>query len=617
MSLALQTVHKLRVIRPFLEAARRRRVDIAIVGDSNTYSAGTSGNAVGYQYAWGKRFGQYATGVHQMATGGGEGLDYQVSFGGLNGNPFNATVPDAYLPFALPVNCGVGTGVYLSGTLAYMDEDAASMLSVTGVTTEPRRFHFGYGTFASGPSKFWPCVYVSGTGYFPVVGTTKSAVTGSVGHAYGYIDVPIDTTRAQVTLLRYGPYSYYSVGSQEVPVGPLYFSTSRMEWTDVTRGTSVSALCYHGGQPTRAAAGALQACTLAQLGSWLTAMVRIQNGRPTAMLNILQGQNDTADHVLSVGPHPAYGDTPSGVVDNTEAVIIRVRAAWAALGYDLADLFILLGPYHPQNYSRDQWGQDLDAAYEAYADREDNVAVATRSRLSTSAYFTAKNRYAGSYPDDAHLNAQGYLDWAGEVISAIAPEPNVLVSYASGNYLDGKIFDASGQVFDAVTGAFGQWVDERIISYAVRCSELGNSGLYRFVLPPFLRKAGQLRIVITQRLDGDADPALEDPYVETKTLDFDGLGVSTVTEIGASAGVVDSIDGGTITPKAFATPTLTAGPATDVVGMVAQLHHKAYGKLVFDEAAHTVKSYAADGTTVLTTQSLAKSGSVQVQGAAT
>lgn len=101
--------------------------------------------------------------------------------------------------------------------------------------------------------------------------------------------------------------------------------------------------------------------------------------------------------------------------------------------------------------------------------------------------------------------------------------------------------------------------------------------------------------------------------VETDTQDIQGrLPAALVSgRMDASAGALAA---GVITDAAFTVPSLT-GPASGVVGYIAMLHRRFFGKSTRD--ATTIKTYADNGSTVLTTQSYTASGADEAVQAAT
>jgi hypothetical protein len=83
------------------------------------------------------------------------------------------------------------------------------------------------------------------------------------------------------------------------------------------------------------------------------------------------------------------------------------------------------------------------------------------------------------------------------------------------------------------------------------------------------------------------------------------LGVAVITTV--------SIADGAITDAKFTVPTIT-GPATGVLGMVVQLWRWFFKRATM--TSNQIKTYADDGTTVLTTQSVSDDNITQDKGAA-
>ena len=75
-----------------------------------------------------------------------------------------------------------------------------------------------------------------------------------------------------------------------------------------------------------------------------------------------------------------------------------------------------------------------------------------------------------------------------------------------------------------------------------------------------------------------------------------------------------SIQDGAITDAKFTVPTLSTGPATGMLGKMLQLWNYFFLKRTYDGT--NLKTYAADNTTVNTTQAVGESGGVQTQGKA-
>lgn len=76
-----------------------------------------------------------------------------------------------------------------------------------------------------------------------------------------------------------------------------------------------------------------------------------------------------------------------------------------------------------------------------------------------------------------------------------------------------------------------------------------------------------------------------------------------------------AVTNGAISSASF-TIAAIAGVATGILEMIVQLFRGEFKKKVYDRNAQTIKTYADDGTTVLTTQSATSSGGVDTQGPA-
>jgi hypothetical protein len=529
--MSLAPVHRFAQVRRFFEACRTRRADVAIVGDSNVYNAGTSGLAVGFAAAWGRRFGQYATGVHPPAVTGSFGLEFGAtnnSYGSPDGLP-----PAPYAQYNPPVAVGTDPLYLPAGATDYafkMGWDFATILPAHPNGIAGRlRWHFDYAAWAGGTHTINPVIRNVGGLSYAATAAAIDAATGTAGVARSYVEAA-PGTRAGGGLI--GQLQVHAGTGSPFNAGDLASWWHRWEWADIPVGVSVSCLCYQGGLGTRDHALMLQGMGQAAFTNWARMLVVAQAGTPTLCVNVISGQNDGdgsggGSAALSVGPSPTASNTPAGVADNTAAVVDRLRALWTGAGYDVDDLYVLVGPYHPQEYSRRRWGRELDAALNAYADGESNVAVATRSRLSTSAFFSAKGWYAEAYPGDAHLTAGGYPAWAELAVNAIVPAPAVVLRHASGATLDLFVFDENGQVFDRVGGSFGPWADADLARYVIPGVEQGASGVYRFALPPNLPpRPAVLGGLVTER--AGADPDVSDASVAAVDAGaFDGLRVTS------------------------------------------------------------------------------------------
>ena len=62
--------------------------------------------------------------------------------------------------------------------------------------------------------------------------------------------------------------------------------------------------------------------------------------------------------------------------------------------------------------------------------------------------------------------------------------------------------------------------------------------------------------------------------------------------------------------------TAPTGVATTFPGMIVQLFRRFFGKAIKDTSTNTIKTYASNGTTVVTTQTIAETTTVETQGEA-
>jgi hypothetical protein len=113
-------VYKADQIRPFLQAAAARRVDIAGIGDSNQIFGGDYGHDHGFQLAWSNQYGMYASEVLPSNAQGGFGVmgtDYSsgATFASTEDDP---ALPAAYRNFSLAtggIGCPQGGGFIPAG----------------------------------------------------------------------------------------------------------------------------------------------------------------------------------------------------------------------------------------------------------------------------------------------------------------------------------------------------------------------------------------------------------------------------------------------------------------------------------------------------------------------
>jgi hypothetical protein len=399
---------------PFLQAMQTRRVDVAGIGDSNQILGGTYGHDHGQQKAWDDRVGLYGTGIIPVnAFGsyqGAMGFNYGGGLGGV-GRP-QSDAPAALQPYLLPANIGFpgpalvlsqGDAVSAGGSQVALEIGPGSPWGVTPAF----RWHVTYGTTAAGPAgSLSPTARISATANI-LATTTVSTVAAAAGFADAAIDVPADPTR--IGTLWFEPTKLF----ERDATGPLVVTGSRADLPSRTKGVAYSTLLYQGGQTTRDAAVSLQQASDAALGEWMreaTALQGVPKLQQRLMVQVVQGGNDRDRTELSAGPNPAATGTPAGYKDNLTAVHARLRAAWVAAGYDPANLNLVVGAYHPQDFDRARFAAFEQAAMQ-FADATPGVTVVRGTKMLTGSTLLANDWYrdaGGGATDLAHLSQAGY-----------------------------------------------------------------------------------------------------------------------------------------------------------------------------------------------------------------
>jgi hypothetical protein len=458
----------------FRRAAQRRRVDIAIIGDSNMKRNQVTGHAQGMTYAWSAALGCWGAAIMPFAgtTGGWGAVSGDVSAGGAVGLSVGgdfSSAPSAFQAALLPQSPAYFPcfGDYITNWSS--TENALSGYSIRSqhplnIARELRYSARVYIPASGAATALNPAAYTDlGGGIAGATVHPGSASTLALPGTEGFHTVsklfaamaPTDGTGLYFRLQR------YSGGNISGSVGILYQS---VEDSDAYRGCRVSTFAYAGEQSARTIADMLaNNCTDAALAEYFRFMASRQvkaNGdalAPVLLVQILMGGNDaqdTADAIL-YGRGDGFGNgnevgvpsnTEGGFVINTASIINRLRDIWVAVcGYAESDLYFLIGGYHPQAVSPQAGfvGSTMVAAMEslcADADYAANVAGVNGYALKTAEQFrdtfTVATRDAGSpfftetqeayynnpvAPDldEAHLSEAGYQAWGRVVVSAI------------------------------------------------------------------------------------------------------------------------------------------------------------------------------------------------------
>ena len=460
-------------VLPFLQAALTRRVDIALMSDSNTVKDTYGGHNSGMRNAFASRFGMYSTGMlPAIAITGSEG--YGSGSSGSYLWPAPATVQEATGITAIDAyqaNTGVSEAFFVGQCWQYLASGSTITgqqtniiqafglqgvqlpLSPTGnIDNQGKIIHANPMDLTQELSWEWTQgIFTSGGYWNPTVYQTAATNTqyatakvSSNGAAYGMQDgnliIPAGARNSNGTYgtLTGSPCNY--VGGNTVAAGvkgPVLISYQRVQAPGVLTGIAYHTNLYQGGQDARNAALSWQGTSSTAKTEFMRQLVRLQNGAtPMACFQIIHGGNDFNDNVNSVGPHPQPSNTPAGFADNLTAIIQAVQAAWTTAGYSLANLYFLIGPYHPAlsrlNDNLTWQGQSYQqlVAYELAAmslvSLFPNLTVIRGSQAAPGGFQASgmllQSRGFYDYQSDAHMIRQGYDYWGYRAIDALVAE---------------------------------------------------------------------------------------------------------------------------------------------------------------------------------------------------
>lgn len=162
--------------------------------------------------------------------------------------------------------------------------------------------------------------------------------------------------------------------------------------------------------------------------------------------------------------------------------------------------------------------------------------------------------------------------------------------------------------------AFETYATAHLSTYVIALSQVGSSGIYTANFPAGVA-AGEY--TVSFRIQAAGAAAESDAKGMPQTLSWNGAAIaqSVYDASGNLAATVAAVTPGAITSASF-TVAPVAGVATGILEMIAQLWRRFFRKAILDNSATTLKTYADDGTTVLTTQSVVVSGNTETQGPA-
>lgn len=410
-------------VRRVLSMARDRRIDFAFIGDSNTRQLGITGHEDMLARTWARYFGMYASRLDPGATyrnNWGSTSQSQVAGSSFPFGSSNVPREVQSIIFASDESFPVDVATLGPGqTAEFTFNNGFTLLPDHPMDlTQRLRFHmvdFTFGPAYSGyfaisarqpyPGSIWD----NFAGSAPI--STATAVRGVRTTA---IDVP-SGQRGPFGLL-FGPTNPSAIIGA---VGPVCLMYQRVEAADRTTGISFHTLWQHGGYSAWHAASSLASrqSPKAAVQFWFQQVTRLQNAAPAVVVNIMHGGNDPGYYFPSFGPGGFSSREPEGHEENLRFIIGTLRAWWVELGYDPANLFFQLGPYHPRPDERGlRFG--YEAAWKRIASADPQVFAVAGNQMSTPDEFTARGFYR-SDADRAHLSQPGYDAWARAAVRTL------------------------------------------------------------------------------------------------------------------------------------------------------------------------------------------------------
>jgi hypothetical protein len=408
------------VARRLFHLADTRRIDFAIIGDSNVRNSGISGHEDGMSRALSARFGSYATRVDPYigTNSWGAPVTGESAFGYL---PFQligtAGVPAEAMQYAFPTN-------WFPNSFGYLPAGAALPSSYNGgLGLQPdcildlngaMRYHlthYRWRTPTNGElvlSARWPSYNNFAEATFRTAAITPGLTDAS-------LDIP-PGDRATTGLIIAPSNLVLGRGTK----GPFFGLWQRVESPNRATGVAYSTLLYQGGKSARSACIELNNIgpNSPALREWMRQIVRLQNADPVLCVHIMHGGNDAGDTDPSVGPLGGLrSDSALGHADNLRGIMNNLRAAWAGLGYSPDNLFFILGPYHPRG-DRLPVEQSYEQQWVFLAQSNPNTIAMRGTMLSTEAEFVSMG-WVLSAIDYAHLSIAGYHAWGRTTVEAL------------------------------------------------------------------------------------------------------------------------------------------------------------------------------------------------------
>jgi hypothetical protein len=182
----------------------------------------------------------------------------------------------------------------------------------------------------------------------------------------------------------------------------------------------------------------------------------------------------------------------------------------------------------------------------------------------------------------------------------------------AGSTVYAQVFrDTDGYVWSVSGSAFEAYVTANIANYAILMTQLGSaSGVYSATFPAGITLSDSSYSMVA-RIKAGGSYAESDAVCgvgNTTLLTSDSLATGAITD----AKIAD----GAITSAKFTVAAIT-GVASGILEKQEQLWRRFFKSAYLDLTGNTLKTYADDGTTVLTTQVAVSTLTTQTQGPAT
>ncbi len=428
-------------VRPFFDLARRTRVDVVGIGDSNQLQRG-NGWDEGWHVALAQRLGEYATGMISLGElnggGAGEGYRYNALSSNTSTGYRYSGAPQFAADFLNNPEAAMGPQNYLyvpAGSLGSGGGSVGVAIDADCLigTSSRMRGHLSYGLFpGTGPGsiqpfarfEIWPFATIA-TG--PVL-TTRTGDLGLFRVAFASFDFPAGPKQST--------FSFRPIPATGNVVGPAILYYARVENLERTSGASFSSMYAVGSKSSWDMATSISTASDATLTHYFESLRRLQGSQKAVLVRINTGLNDRAESRPSLLSGITPGSSASAYRDNLQAMISRITAIWSLNQWPAEELYFLLTPSHPV-------AQPDEPILIAYRVAASSLALATPrtacvrlDTLTNSTEMLANGWYQGGGGDRNHLSQQAYQFLAQRELLALS-KPVCMADFNGDGGVDG------------------------------------------------------------------------------------------------------------------------------------------------------------------------------------